>query len=726
MSDNQSARQDDIHVETDAVDDDVDESVIEDRQPRAPSITRLGRYRLVREIASGGMATVNLAVADGLDKLVALKIIHPHLAQEESFVRMFLDEARLASAISHRNVCNVFDFGETDGRFYIAMDFLSGQSLRDVLRRLRKAELQTEPRRLAVYVAYMLAEACEGLHAAHELHGSDGRPLNVVHRDVSPHNLFVTYDGNVSVVDFGIARASDRIQSTATGVLKGKFSYMAPEQMRQLEVDRRADIWALGVVLWESLLLQRLFVRSSQADTVMSVMMDRVKPPSEIKPDLPKELDAIVLRAISRNPAHRFATAREMGRELMKFCRESGVLVSPIEIETMMERLFEQEIAESKALLRKAKRSGGESGVWVDVTPSGFGRIPMRSGTVEKGKSMQPVDVVGEGSQSMPNAHASQLARTADPLATSTPKSKAPVWVAALAACVVLGGALFMLRGPSAEPISSVQSEAAAPTASQVANDPASTAQAPTVTPIAANAPADPVGQAADPEPTVRTGAIVPPRPEPKRVDSRPQQRPAARPASNAQAAARDAASLQEHAAAARTGAADELAMRGVDPTPGVQPSVPEARDEAEAASVAVAPAAPANVPSPAQPAAIAPSAPRAPAAPQKLAAQAAIADLDAEGSLGSSIVLRMLSRVTPALKSCYGTSAARAGHNDFAALPVSLVIDEGGAVRQLNVGKHGLPELSNCASSALKRLRSERVPDVGTVQVKFKVTFTP
>src|SRR5687768_12373280 len=149
---------------------DPEESGVDRRGPRAPQLTRLGRYRLVREIASGGMASVNLAVTEGLDKLVALKIIHPHLAQEESFVRMFLDEARLASAITHRNVCNVFDFGETDGRFYIAMDYLSGQSLRDVLRRLRKADLQMEPRRIAVYVAYMLAEACEGLHAAHELH----------------------------------------------------------------------------------------------------------------------------------------------------------------------------------------------------------------------------------------------------------------------------------------------------------------------------------------------------------------------------------------------------------------------------------------------------------------------------------------------------------------------------------------------------------------------------
>ena len=730
MSDNQSARQDDSDVGAAAVDDELDESVVADRQPRAPSITRLGRYRLVREIASGGMASVNLAVADGLDKLVALKIIHPHLAQEESFVRMFLDEARLASAISHRNVCNVFDFGETDGRFYIAMDYLSGQSLRDVLRRLRKTELRLEPRRLAVYVAYMIAEACEGLHAAHELHGAEGQPLNVVHRDVSPHNLFVTYDGNVSVVDFGIARASDRIQSTATGVLKGKFSYMAPEQMRQLEIDRRADIWALGVVLWESLLLQRLFVRSSQADTVMSVMMDRVKPPSELNPDLPKELDAIVLRAISRSPAQRYATAREMGRELMKFCRESGMLVSPIEIETMMERLFTKEIAESKALMRRAKQNTGESGVWMDVTPSGFGRITMRSGTVEKGNfgSSRPVDVVGEGTSSIPSAQVSPLARTADPRVSARPrKRKGLLLVAGLGACAAAAAfALFALRGPTAEPLRGAPGQNVVSAENTIASAPEQTARtAPTVIPLpGSTAPAPQPEAAQPPSSNGRTGA-APARPEPRRAEPvRQPQRPASRQAAPA-AERREAADSQDHSPTARPASADEAATRGADAAPSVPAPAAEAREEAPLQAlptptpvVAVQPAAqPATTPAPA---------PKLPATPQKLDAQVALAELDAEGSLGSSIVLRMLSRATGNLHNCYVEAAKRAGRNDFSPVPVSLIIDEVGAVRQTSVGKHPLADLSGCINNAIKRLRSERVPDVGTVRVQFKVTFKP
>lgn len=739
MSDNHSAKPKDIDAETEGLEDDVDESVVADRQPRAPSITRLGRYRLVREIASGGMATVNLAVTEGLDKLVALKIIHPHLAQEDSFVRMFLDEARLASAITHRNVCNVFDFGETDGRFYIAMDYLSGQSLRDVLRRLRKADLQMEPRRIAVYVAYMLAEACEGLHAAHELHNSEGKPLNVVHRDVSPHNLFVTYDGNVSVVDFGIARASDRIQSTATGVLKGKFSYMAPEQMRQLEIDRRADIWALGVVLWESLTLQRLFVRSSQADTVMSVMMDRVRPPSEVRPDLPKELDAIVLKAISRSPAQRYATAREMGRELMKFCRESGIMVSPIEIEHFMERLFEKEIADSKQLMRKAKHGGGDTGVWMEVTPSGFSRQSMRaSGSVEKGAwTTGQVDVVGEGTGSTarrapanslnaPTAEARPTVGTDISPSTTSRSSKKPLLaVALLAACALVAGTWMITRqlAPHSEAIAATPAPQGEPPAVGALQAPAKSAEP--VQPSSA-----PSAQPTEAEPTITVEQITPPAPqqtaqrpaparnEPPRRDTRG--RPIARPIGNAQTAQRDSKDQADaESTAARVAPIEEPTPRDT-PAPAI---VPEHREEPVVAATPQPALAPVAQPAPA----VAKPAPAAvtPAAPQRLDATASIADLDVEGSLGTGVVARMLGRVTPTLKGCYVDAAKRANRNDLAGLPVELTIDEGGAVRNITVGRSGLSDLSSCVSGALKRLRSERVPDVGTVQVKFKVAFS-
>ncbi|MDB4974529.1 MAG: serine/threonine protein kinase [Myxococcaceae bacterium] len=752
MSDNPAAKND-IDVETE-LDDDIDESVVADRKPRAPSLQRLGRYRLVREIASGGMATVNLAVTEGLDKLVALKIIHPHLAQEESFVRMFLDEARLASAISHRNVCNVFDFGETDGRYYIAMDYLSGQSLRDVLRRLRKTEVPIEPRKLAVYVAYMVAEACEGLHAAHELHGAEGKPLNVVHRDVSPHNLFVTYDGNVSVVDFGIARASDRIQSTATGVLKGKFSYMAPEQMRQLEIDRRADVWALGVVLWESLTLQRLFVRSSQADTVMSVMMDRVRPPSEVNPDIPKELDAVVLRSICRAPNQRYATAREMGRDLMKFCRESGVMVGPIEIEHLMERLFEKEISEAKALIRRAKTSDNQSGVWMDVTPSGFGRISRGSGAMEKGKwtshpPSAPVDVMGEGSSvstamhvppvsiTAPAAEARSTAHTDLTDIQANTKKKPVVLLAAIGACALVAMTWLVVRKSeqtmtplgTSELVRSAPSEPAVPSPQQVGA--VATSQVGTETEPQPRSQVQP-SEALEPTTIVPHHAAPAPvhlasgRASHNEPSRRTPARQAGRGGQGGQATPRE----QPDAESQGSFSNDEIA-HGIEPSAAGSSHTQEEREDGSAAQhVASAPVAVQQAPAePVAPEAMPtprPTSTPRPTGPQRLDANAAVTDLDVEGSLGSGIVSRLLARATPGLKSCYVDAAKRANRNDFSSVQLSMLIDEGGAVRQVNASKHPLPELSSCASAVLKRMRSDRVPDVGTVQVKFKLVFTP
>ena len=732
MSDNQSARM----SESDGAqpDDDADESVVsEHHQLRAPSLVRLGRYRLVREIASGGMATVNLAVAEGLDKLVALKIIHPHLAQEESFVRMFLDEARLASAISHRNVCNVFDFGETDGRFYIAMDYLAGQSLRDVLRRMRKVDLQMEPMRVAAYVAYMMAEACEGLHAAHELHGPDGQPLNVVHRDVSPHNLFVTYDGNVSVVDFGIARASDRVQSTATGVLKGKFSYMAPEQMRQLDVDRRTDIWALGVVLWESLTLQRLFVRASQADTVMSVMMDLLRPPSEVKLDLPKELDQITMRAIARNPAHRFSTAREMGRELMRFCRESSVLVGPIEIEHFLSRLFAKEIEESKALIRKAKQSGGESGMWMDMTPSGFARASMRSGAWTGERSIPPniagLTQTASMARATGSAHAAPAAEALRTAIPATGKLKRAALATLLCLCAVGVGAWLAVMQRSPDRVARLDQLTQPTSAMPGARAPT---QAPPVeVPPAAQAPQDEEAIPAGRE-MPQDSAATPPDPvaAAPRADPRPAWRARMQARANGTGNGNAATLPPPAGSAAGRPASDPASARTETSAPSAIAPEPEPAVAPPPAQPVVVTQPPAAQPMPesARPATTSAAQPLAttPTPPQKLAAEPVIDALDVEGSLGSSTVTRMLARLTPALRDCYASAAKRAGRNDFSALPMTFIIDEVGSVRSVSADKHPLTELPGCASGALKRMRSERVPDVGTSQVRFTVRFAP
>ncbi|AKF08702.1 serine/threonine-protein kinase [Sandaracinus amylolyticus] len=311
----------------------------------------LGRYRLRFELAQGGMATVYLAHTRGpmgVGKVVAIKVIHPHLAREQEFVEMFLDEARLAATINHPNVCGVIDFGEADGTYYMAMEYLQGEPLARVHRALKRNE-QAPIEALPLFAARLVADAAEGLHAAHELVDVTGRPLGVIHRDVSPSNVFVTYDGAVRVVDFGIARAENRIHHTATGTVKGKFAYMAPEQMRGQSVDRRADVWALGVLLWETIALRRLFRRGSDPETVFAVAQDPVPRLTEVRPGTPVALDRIVQRALSREVDERYPTARAMAQDLEHFIAKHGGPFAIADASSWMHALF------AKAMTRKTQ-----------------------------------------------------------------------------------------------------------------------------------------------------------------------------------------------------------------------------------------------------------------------------------------------------------------------------------------------------------------------------------
>jgi serine/threonine protein kinase len=284
-----------------------------------PAPHRIGRYEICFELAAGGMATIYLARVEGpfdFKKLVALKCIHPHLVRQAGFVEMFLDEARLASRIGHPNVCTVFDFGFADSTYYIAMEFLVGETV-GRLCRLSEQHKQLVPMpACAGYMARIVADAALGLHAAHELHGDDGAFLGLIHRDVSPQNIMVTYDGAVKVMDFGIAKTVDQLHLTRTGTVRGKFPYMAPEQVEQGELDRRTDVWSLGVVLWELLTGARLFHREREVDSIRAVLEAPIPAPSSLRPGVPKELDEVTLRALQRDPARRFASAHELALAL--------------------------------------------------------------------------------------------------------------------------------------------------------------------------------------------------------------------------------------------------------------------------------------------------------------------------------------------------------------------------------------------------------------------------
>jgi len=323
---------------------------------------QIGRYQLCFELASGGMARVYLARAagtPGFQSLVALKRIHPHLAQEQEYVDMFLDEARIASRITHANVCSVLDFGEADGEYYIAMEYLVGEPLSRVQRRVMSNADERASKLLPARMARIIAQACEGLHAAHELRDADGESMCVVHRDVSSENLFVTYDGATQVVDFGIAHARQRLHHSDAGQVKGTFPYMAPEQMTAAVVDRRVDVWALGAVLWELLTLRRLFLRDSDVNTMYAVLSSEIPPPSDFRSDIPAELDEIVLKALRRGPDERWQSAREMGRALNRYLASQQDLVGTAEIAEWMAELFPTGESRKRQLMEIARSSTG-------------------------------------------------------------------------------------------------------------------------------------------------------------------------------------------------------------------------------------------------------------------------------------------------------------------------------------------------------------------------------
>jgi serine/threonine protein kinase len=332
-----------------------------------PTRERLGPYRLCLKIASGGMATVYLARADaniGRNRFVALKVIHPHLANDRDFVQMFMDEAEIASRIHHTNVCTVYDYDVERGSYYIAMEHLIGRAMSSIWRKTTRRPPENLSRH-AKLVARALADACEGLHAAHELTDAEGEPLDVVHRDISPENVFLTYDGIAKVVDFGIASAARKRHRTRTGIVKGKYAYVAPECLSsQTRPDRRTDIWGVGVIAWELLTGQRLFHRETDVETLHAVQDGKIAPPSEIRDELPPELDAIVMRALTVDPSERYETAREFGKALARFAGSGDEVVGSAELAEWMEELFPGGVEHSTRLLDVAgqiESTGGGS-----------------------------------------------------------------------------------------------------------------------------------------------------------------------------------------------------------------------------------------------------------------------------------------------------------------------------------------------------------------------------
>ena len=273
-----------------------------------------GKYDLLKRIGAGGMGEVFLARTRDSPDLVVVKRILPHLTDNARFLRLFLDEARIAARLVHPNIARILELGESDGNWFVAMEYVPGRDLRDLLRRMKERDELT-PIEVALRIG---VEIAAGLDYAHRATDNVGKPLKIVHRDVSPHNILVSRYGEVKLVDFGVAKAANKSMHTATGILKGKFPYMAPEQANAKKVDPRTDVFALGIVLWELLTVRHLFRGKSDAATLKKVRACEVGPPSEAVPQIPAKVDKLLLRALEKEPRRRYPDARAFGEAIQE------------------------------------------------------------------------------------------------------------------------------------------------------------------------------------------------------------------------------------------------------------------------------------------------------------------------------------------------------------------------------------------------------------------------
>jgi serine/threonine protein kinase len=417
-------------------------------------VERYGRYRLRGILGQGGMGRLYVAEeseGDTSGRIVALKRILPHLADSPHFRDMFLREARVITRLKHNNIVATHEFGEIEGSYFVSMEYLPGEDLATVWERCRKGPLMP----ITVVMA-LVEQAATGLHYAHEARDSGGRPLGLVHRDVNPANLFVTYEGVVKLLDFGIAKNSSAPQRTAPGIFKGTYGYCAPEQVVGGNVDRQTDVFCLGIVFWELLTGRQLFDDGNQVTTIDAVRSRRIDPPSALRADVPPEVDAIVLRALDRDRRKRFVSAHQMVGELRALSRQLPMPASK-EIGSWLCKLFGEERVALKRLISQGR----------DVEPAlarlGGGKpVPQRESHRSSGdKSPSLVEPRAIWSTNLPAHSTSELKRSSSriPAVVVTPppgerpsQRKRLAAIAALGLVAAAGIAFASLRGTAPAP----------------------------------------------------------------------------------------------------------------------------------------------------------------------------------------------------------------------------------------------------------------------------------
>ena len=402
-----------------------------------------GRYKFIGEIGRGGMANVYLTATrgalGGFQKLVVIKLLRADLAEEQEFRQMFLAEARLAARLNHPHVVQTYDVGEDDGRYYLAMEYVDGQTLETARRSTEAARLF--PPRLQLQV---LVHVLSGLHYAHELKDYDGKPLNVVHRDVTPSNILLGYDGRVKLVDFGLAKALDSGTQTRAGVVKGKTGYMAPEAFTDSgHVDRRADIYSVGVLLWETLVGRRMWKHLGSTDRLQRAIEGQIEPLRQLVPEVPQKLEQICLKALQVRPEDRYATAAELQAEIEGYLERHPPRMSDREIGGALAEAFGDDRKQIISVIEHQLKNGGE----VSTLP----------------------DLSSQTSKLVTSAHSTLSRFSLDPAQRPKPKQrKAPRWPLAAGLMIValgLGAGLAWLARSGETRSSQAASAAAVPAA---------------------------------------------------------------------------------------------------------------------------------------------------------------------------------------------------------------------------------------------------------------------
>ncbi len=403
------------------------------------SIRKLGDYHLLRKLGQGGMGEIFLAKrvgVGGFEKTVVVKHMLESLASSEEFVAMFFDEAHLAARLSHPNIAPIYDFGVIDGHYYLTMEYIPGEDLGSIIGRMYRDELQI-PVQVA---ARIVIDVCEGLEYAHTL-SENGEPLGIVHRDVSPSNVMVSYQGAVKLLDFGIAKATSRVSHTRAGGVKGKLSFLAPELIRGLDVDPRADIFSLGITLYSLLTKEHPFKRDSEIAIAHAISDNDAPDPRRVRPGLPEELVAIVAKALSRDRDRRFRSAAEMGAALQAFLGKFAAPTGSNQVARFLLDLFGKEAARGKTEIPTLTRLDLAA---VVATPP----PQMRPPTLEEPAT------VGGGPHTPPTP--APIVTTPRPVATPARRKAMPAWLPLVGggalALAIVGVGLMFARGRGQQP----------------------------------------------------------------------------------------------------------------------------------------------------------------------------------------------------------------------------------------------------------------------------------